>query len=323
MAQSNRGDSLLIFELSLVKRSTLVSVASLLFSIPSVADEAKASVPTEKAIVFCSYNVENWLVMDRFDGRKVTQATSKPDSEKERVIATLLAIQPDALGLIEIGDKDDLLEIQTRLKDGGLDLPHAELAGGIDPTRRLGLLSRFPIVSRDSVADLSYQLDGKTSFIQRGILDVTLDLGAERRLRCLGLHLKSKRPIPDADEALMRRNEAQLVRQHLDSILNKDPKSILLLFGDLNEHRHEPPILAIAGSRTGLNYLEDIPVFDPDGLAWTHFWEKAHVYSRLDYFFVSRALRPWVDLSQSRIHADRDFHLASDHRPIMLTLRPR
>jgi len=306
-----------------VKRSIVLGAFSLLLAVSSLTAQTGPVAKTDENLVFCCYNVENWLVMDRFDGRQVRQATSKPESEKALVIATVLAIQPDVLGLIEIGTQDDLTEIQRRLKAGGLDLAHSELAGGTDPTRRLGLLSRFPIVSRDSVADLSYQLDGKTSLIQHGILDVTLDLGKDRHLRCLGLHLKSKRPIPDADEALMRRNEAQLVRQHVDAILNKNSTTPLLLFGDFNEHRHEPPIRAIAGSRTGLNYLEDIPVFDSDGLAWTHFWEKAHVYSRLDYFFVSRALKPWVDLSQSRIHKDRDFHLASDHRPIVLTLRPR
>ncbi len=63
------------------------------------------------------------------------------------------------------------------------------------------------------------------------------------------------------------------------------------------------------------------PVFmrDANGEVWTHYYDWEHSYSRLDYFFVSRALHPHV-LRESHIHTDKDFDSASDHRPIVLKI---
>jgi hypothetical protein len=54
---------------------------------------------------------------------------------------------------------------------------------------------------------------------------------------------------------------------------------------------------------------------------WTHFWDAADVYSRFDYFFVSRELRPHVDTRRSHIFSAPDFYQGSDHRPIVLSLK--
>lgn len=273
------------------------------------------------SLVFCAYNVKNWLLMDRFENGVPSKNSTKPAAEKEAVIATIKAIQPDVLGLSEIGTAEDLAEIQTLLKEAGITLPHSELAQGGDPTRRLGLLSRFPIASRQSLTDLTYELDGQTVPVQRGFLDVTLQPAKDVSLRFIGVHLKSMREIPQMDQALMRRNEAALLRNHLDSILAKDPKSAILIYGDFNEHRHEVPITTLQGSRTSLAFMEDIRVRDSHGLTWTHFWNIADSYSRLDYFFVSREMRRRIDLGGSYIHDSPTFEDASDHRPIVTTIR--
>ena len=282
--------------------------------------EPKAKTASQE-VVFCAYNVRNWLSMDRFENGRVREATPKPEEEKAAVIATLAAIKPDILGLCEIGTESDALELQSLLKKAGLRLTHFEVAQGGDPNRRLALLSRFPITARNSQATLTYQLDGRVMPFQRGILDVTIHPLPGQPIRFIGVHLKSMREVPEGDQALMRRSEAELLRTHIDRIFQTDPATRLLAYGDFNEHRHEAPIRAIQGSRTGMNFLEDIRVTDANGQSWTHFWAAADSYSRLDYFFVSRALRPWVDLKASRIHTDPDFDQASDHRPIVTVLR--
>ena len=119
-----------------------------------------------------------------------------------------------------------------------------------------------------------------------------------------------------------KRNEAHLVRRHVDAILEQDAATPILLYGDFNEHRNEPAIKAILGSRTGLTYMEDLPLTDSNGEVWTHFWDTADSYSRFDYFFVSRGLKPWVNFSKSYLYQARDFDKASDHRPTVVTLRP-
>lgn len=277
--------------------------------------------PAPNRLVFCAYNVKNWLHMDRFGGSKVEKAAPKAESEKAAVIRILSSLAPDVLGLSEIGTREDLQEIQQWLKNSGTDLPHLELAEGEDPTRRLGLLSRHPITSRQSRSDLSYKIKQETKFVQRGLLDVTITPQPDLNIRFMGVHFKSMRETPGIDQALMRRNEAQLVRQHLDTVLESDPATAILLYGDFNEHRNGVPIKTIIGSRTGLNYMEELLLTDKHGEVWTHFWDAADSYSRLDYVFMSRSLKPLVMKEASFIYQSRDFDQASDHRPLITVLR--
>ncbi len=282
---------------------------------------AGASTQAADTAVFCAYNVRNWLLMERFDGKAVVQNAAKSGQEKQAVIQTLAAIRPDILGLSEIGNAGDLAEIQAMLKAAGFDLPHSEVAQGGDPTRRLGLLSRFPIASRQSQEKLQYDLDGRIMPVQRGILDVTLSLREDFQLRCLGVHFKSKREVGDGDQALMRRNEAELLRRHIDDILERNPDTRLLAYGDFNEYRNEAAIRAVQGSRTGLTFMEDLRPADSEGEVWTHFWTAADLYSRIDYLFVNRVLKPFVMKEGTYIHRTPDFETASDHRPVVTTLR--
>lgn len=287
----------------------------------ALAGLAQAAEP--ESVVFCAYNVKNWLTMDRFDmaTKKMLMASPKPEDEKRRVAEIIGAIKPQILGVCEIGTAEDLADLQAHLKKIGLDLPHTELAHGGDENRRLALLSAFPITARNSQTSLTYQLDGKTMPFQRGILDATIRITPAFEVRFLGLHLKSKREVDEADQAQMRRHEARLLRKHMDSIFAADPKVRLLAYGDFNEHRNEPAIDTIMGDRQSDSAMLDVQLRDRQGEVWTHFWDSADTYSRLDYFFASRLLRPHLDYRRSFIYSSRDFDKASDHRPIVTTIR--
>jgi len=287
--------------------------ALLLVFSPSRATSQELPQVQDGLVRFCAYNVKNWLMMDRAYGERVDIA-SKPEKEKKAVIATIKAIQPDILGLSEVGGPDDLRDIQARLKASGLDLPHFESVKGADETRMLGLLSRFPIVARNPQSNLTYRI-GETVFpFQRGILDVTIQIQPDFAVRALGVHLKSMREVKEGDQALMRRNEAFLLRKHIDSIFKQDPQVKLLAYGDFNEHAHEPSIDEIKGARSRPeSYMNDVQLRDLNGEVWTHFWDTADSYSRLDYFFVSPELRHHTDFRAS--------YEASDHRPIVLGIR--
>lgn len=270
---------------------------------------------------FCAYNVKNWLMMDRAYGERVDIA-SKPEKEKVAVIATIKAIAPDILGLCEVGGVEDMKAIQGMLKTAGIDLPHLESVKGADETRMLGLLSRFPITARDPQPSLTYRIGETVYPFQRGILDVTIQIQPDFVVRALGVHLKSMREVEEGDQALMRRNEAYLVRKHIDAIFKQDPQVKLLAYGDFNEHAHLPAIDEIKGARANKEtYMHDVQLSDLNGEVWTHFWDTADSYSRLDYFFVSPELRHHTDYRASFIYTDRDFDEASDHRPIVLGIR--
>jgi endonuclease/exonuclease/phosphatase family metal-dependent hydrolase len=265
---------------------------------------------------FITYNVENWLTTDRYLNGKTLKGAPKPDSEKQACVQILARHFPDVLGLCEVGTRDDLAEIQGLLKAAGLDLPHAHYSGGADPVRHLALLSRFPITSTAQAAEMTYQLEGQTFAINRGILDASLSANGQT-YRFIGAHLKSKRDSEQGDQEDIRINEARLLRRHVDALLRENADARLIIYGDLNDTRGSPPIKLLAGKYNDPTYLTAIPAKDSHGDAWTQHWSLHDIYSRFDYIMVSHALRPEVDFPEAKILDDPEWAKASDHRAVL------
>ncbi|MEN9974087.1 MAG: hypothetical protein RLZZ282_93 [Verrucomicrobiota bacterium] len=265
---------------------------------------------------FIAYNVENWLTMDRYVNRKLMKSSPKPDSEKKAVIQLLVKHAPDVVGLCEIGEIKDLLEIQQSLKAGGLDLPHVHFMGGSDPVRHLGMLSRYPLRVAGPPVEREFQMNGQTFAMNRGILDAAL-VAHGKSYRLLGVHLKSKREIEDLDQEAMRIHEARLLRRHLDAIFKSDGAARLIVYGDFNDTRPSTAFKTVTGSYNHPSYLTAIPCRDTRGEAWTHYWALHDIYTRFDFVTVSSALKPDVDFRASRILDDPTWNDASDHRPLL------
>ncbi len=276
--------------------------------------------PSTAGLRFITYNVENWLTMDRFAQGKTLKGSPKPDKEKNAVITILARNAPDVIGLCEIGTAADLAEIQEMLKAAGLDLPNSHYTGGSDLVRHLGLLSKFPIKSTAKPAETEYQLNGQTFGINRGILDASIDARG-KSYRFVGVHLKSKRESEQGDQEAIRLNEARLLRRHVDSIFKTDPEARLIVYGDFNETRSMAAIKTITGKYNDASYLTAIPVKDSHQETWTHFWALNDVYSRFDFVMGSKAMRKETDFTASRIIDDPEWVNASDHRPVIAVFK--
>lgn len=288
---------------------------------PDDGRDQKGSRSVEKReLRFITYNVKNWLTMERQIDRKTVQSAPKPEEEKAAVIAILARHRPDVIGLCEIGTAEDLAEIQQRLKTNGIDLPHSHFTGGADPIRHLGILSRFPIVSTAKAAKTEYQLQGKLFLWNRGVLDATVDAYGER-FRFLGVHLKSKREVEEGDEEEMRRAESLLLRQHVDSILAANAGERLVVYGDFNDTRSSVSGKSITGNYNDPGYLTAIPAEDSAGTRWTHHWALNDVYSRIDFIAVSRALKPSTEFKNAKVLDDPEWMTASDHRAVLAVFR--
>lgn len=278
------------------------------------------AAPATGDLRFIAYNVENWLTMDRYVNQKPMKNAPKPAAEKQAAIQILVHNAPDVVGLCEIGETGDLAEIRQALKAAGLDLPHSQYTGGSDPVRHLGILSRFPITPAAQPAPLEYQLKGQTFAINRGILDTTVHARG-KSYRFLGVHLKSKREIEDADQEEMRVHEARLLRRHVDAILKGEAAARLIVYGDFNDTRPSKAFKTVTGNYNDPGYLTAIPFKDTRGEAWTHYWALHDIYSRFDFVAVSRALKPEVDFRASHIIEDPAWSAASDHRPLLAIFR--
>lgn len=272
-------------------------------------------------VVFASYNLENYLKMERRVNGKTFPDAPKPEEEISAAIDVVKQIQPDILGIVEIGDLTMLEDFQQRLQAAGMDYPHREWVKGADPERHLALLSKYPITARHSIDDAPFELNGTRQRISRGILDVTVQLSDSYKLRLVGAHLKSRRQVPQFDEKAMRAKEASLFRKHLDDILASDPNTNLLLFGDLNDTKNEHPIKELIGAAGSPFRMRDLFLTDRQGLRWTHFWSAADTYSRIDYLLVSNGLWPEIVMGRSGISNARNWYQASDHRAIHTTVR--
>jgi endonuclease/exonuclease/phosphatase family metal-dependent hydrolase len=297
------------------RSSAILAALTLAFLLP-----ARDRVGAADEITFVAYNLKNYLKMDRRVEGEFVKAAPKPETETAPLLRMIVGSKPDILGVCEIGSEVDAADLQTRLKAAGIDLPHLEYAHGSDSERRLALFSRFPIVARDSQESLTYQLGDRTFGYNRGILDATVEINPGYRLRLLGTHLKSKREVNEGDQAVMRRNEAELMRKHAESILAADPSTNLLLYGDFNDTRNETPIRVLQGRFGKPDYLADIQLEDKDGYRWTYCWDYADQYSRFDFIFVSPGLYPEVLREKSRIHSAPEWFAASDHRPLVVTI---
>ncbi|MBC7979100.1 MAG: hypothetical protein H7Y36_00885 [Armatimonadetes bacterium] len=279
---------------------------------PELQAESHASAPGNQNFTpfrFATYNVKNWLIS--------TQSPEKSTASKNAIISILTAAKPDVIGLCEIGSARDIAEIRRLLRASGLDLPHTYHSGGSDRVRHLGIISRFPITSAHR-PDL--HISGKDYFMQRGILDVTLRIG-QNQVRFIGLHLKSKRIVHEFDQELVRIEEATRVRQHIDSILGKNPDALVIAYGDFNDTTRSLSTRIIFGKFRTPYYLAPVHAKDSRGESWTHYFALQDSYSRIDYVTTSQAMKRHVDKKNSFIIDNPLWEIASDHRPILVGFR--
>lgn len=290
---------------------------SALSEAPKNPEEKCPPAPPSTA-VFVFYNCRNYRLQQTED----LASPSKPEAERLLVGRILADLAPDLLGLAEIADTQSLGDLQLQLAAHGVELPHAVLLEGPDASRRLALLSRWPVVSDDSRSHLPFELAGRPQWVQRGLLDVTIDLPSNGGpLRLVGLHLKSQRDTSAFDQEALRTREAREIRRHLDAILLEAPDTALLLWGDFNMPRNAPAWGLLAGAAGSPGRLHPVPLQDAHGARWTHHWAEADIYSRIDFILASRAVNRLVDLERSGLAHPPEWDQASDHRPLFLTLQ--
>ncbi len=263
------------------------------------------------------FNLENYIERDDGSGQ-----LAKPEGRIDAVVKTITEIRPDILAVAEIGDRSALADLQGRLKAAGWEFTSSEWVAGLDQSRHLALLSRYPIVERNSQDALYFPLDGVRHGMHRGILDVTVELTPKYRLRVLGAHFKSRRDERDYDQAAFRLAEARVFRRYVEGILKKTPDVNLLAAGDLNDTKNEPAIREIIGTPREPGLLRDIWARDSRGETWTHYWKVADVYSRIDYLLVSPGLSPEIQWRKCGIADPSYWSQASDHRALYAVLSP-
>jgi endonuclease/exonuclease/phosphatase family metal-dependent hydrolase len=269
-----------------------------------------------------TYNLDNYL-----DAPAGTRH-AKTEESKAKVRESILAIKPDILAVEEMGTLSALEELRGSLKKKGLDFPHWEYVCGFDTNIHVAVLSRFPFTSVRPQTNDYFLLNGKRFRVSRGFAVVDVQVNTNYSLTLIAAHLKSKRPIPAADESELRHEEAKVLREKINDAFTANPNVNLVVLGDLNDYKDSSSIKEVIGKgkhklldtrpaeRNGDNPAR---ILDARTVTWTHHFAKEDVYSRLDYILLSPGMaREWV-ANETYVLALPNWGEASDHRPIVAT----
>ena len=279
-----------------------------------------AFAQTTETLTIATYNIENYVVANRMTGEGYRKEYPKPEAEKRALRAVIRALHADVLMLQEMGPRPYLDELQRDLRAEGLEYPFVALAEAADADRHIAVLSRRPLTGVKTHTDLEFKYFSTTETVKRGLLEATIATSGGD-LTLFGVHLKSRLTDRDDDplSAIRRTAEATAVR---DRVLRRfpDPATArFVILGDCNDVKVSKPLDRLrARGKTAIAEL--LPAADSRGEVWTHLYRHDETYSRLDHILASPGLKAAVRGGAATIFDSEETRLASDHRPVMVTL---
>lgn len=274
-----------------------------------------------ETLTLATYNIENYVAADRMTEAGYRRDYPKPEAEKQALRAVIRGLNADILVLEEMGARPYLDELRRDLEAGGLDYPYAALLEGPDTDRHVALLARRPPKALKPEADLEFAYLGASEKVKRGLLEATFATEAGE-VTVFAVHLKSRftdRP-DDPQSAIRRGAEALAVRE---AVLRRfpDPATAhFLILGDCNDSRESKAVQSLL-QRGKTTVASLLPAADSRGETWTYFYHKEDSYARIDHILVSPGLRAAVAGDAARIYDSPETRMASDHRPVVVTLR--
>ena len=272
-----------------------------------------------------TYNLENYI--EQPSGTR----PAKTAAGKAKIRESIRALKADVLALQEVGGTNAFFELRASLKAEGMDYPFWEHVTGWDTNIQVAILSQLPITARRPHTNESFLLFGRRFRVSRGFAEVDIKVNERYSFTLITAHLKSRRPVPEADEMELREQEALILRQKVDARLAANPNANVILAGDLNDSKDARSTRGIIGrgktaltdlrpaERNGDDQPNPNPRYEPRNVTWTHHYGKEDTYGRIDYLMVSRGmLREWNE-KETYVLAIPNWGIGSDHRPLVAT----
>ena len=288
-----------------------------------VALSLASSLQAADTFRVATYNLDNYV--DEIAGTRPLKTLEG----RTKIRESLRVINADVVALQEMGGTNALLELRASLKADGRDYPYWELVSGWDTNIHVAVLSRYPITARRPHINDAFLLFGRRFRVSRGFAEVDIKVNDRYSFTLITAHLKSRRPVPEADEAELREQEAIILREKIDARLAANPDANLIVLGDLNDTKDTKSTRAIIGrgrkalidtrpsERNGDNQPHPNPRYEPRNITWTHHYGKEDTYSRIDYILISQGMACEWSKEETYILTLANWGTGSDHRPIV------
>jgi endonuclease/exonuclease/phosphatase family metal-dependent hydrolase len=278
------------------------------------------AVARAETLTIATYNIANYNLTDRMAEGVYRPQYPKPESEKAALRQVIRGLGADVLALQEVGGEAFLRELQRDLRREGCDYPFSALLIAGDEPRHVAVLSRRPLVRLERHLDLTFNYLGDRGTVRRGLLEVGVEAGGGP-LTLFVVHLKSRytERADDPQAETWRSAEAVAIRDRILDV--QDPRTArFVVLGDFNASPRDRAMRAM--QRRGERVIcELVAVEDSRGDRWTHAYRRDDSYSRVDHVLVSPALAASVADQRGHIVDGAAVAAASDHRPVVLTLR--
>ncbi|MEM1221637.1 MAG: endonuclease/exonuclease/phosphatase family protein [Verrucomicrobiota bacterium] len=244
-----------------------------------------------KDLRIATFNLDNYLVMDRYVEGVWRPNYPKPEKEKAALRDVVLDVRPDILFMQEMGQRPFLEELRADLSLLGLDYPYLIHMAGPDQVRHLSVLSMLPPGNVVKHRNLDFKYFDQREMVKRGMLEVTFELPDGQSLKTFGLHLKSRYTgnKEDPHSQLRRTKEAEACRDRVIEQVSKENTDNYLILGDFNDYSGGATLRRFY-KRGDLEIGIHLPIADSRGQVWTYFYKKQSTYSQVDGFVVSPRL---------------------------------
>lgn len=272
----------------------------------SFNDWTPSEVRSKDKIRVCIWNLKLYLDTYKMTSKGRIKAP-KTEDEKRAIVTVLKQINPDVLGVEEIGTDKFLKEFLKILHKNGLSYPYFAYAEKNDEYPHCAILSKIPIQSASVKGAEFFQYFDGQSRSPRALL--LAEFKTNNKTWFFGsLHLKSRfgSKKKDKDFSKYRSLECIQISKDLSKILKRN--SPIIIGGDFNDTPQDESI----------KILKDIGFFvlESENKIPTYTWEKKNISYVFDFFMASKSMLNYVENTK----VFETSKGASDHLPVYCDL---
>jgi endonuclease/exonuclease/phosphatase family metal-dependent hydrolase len=206
----------------------------------------------------------------------------------------------------------------TRILCDALKDVYPQVLHNVAPSETV-MNSGLVVASKYKIVEVKYRpfhnLAAEDELANKGLLRLTLDLGAGRTAACYTTHLQAK---IGEKYAAIRKDQVRMIRAYIEADCASETHEKIILCGDLNLH---PGEIEGAQEILGEAFVRQIPekemgtIYDQSGTWGTTGWSRETRVNQIDHIFSYRG-----EEGRSRIHQlgeGRDWISGiSDHLPV-------